>query len=84
MINDDRLPLISFTGSIKVGKHVAKAKPSPDDSTRSILELGGNNGIIVTEDADLDTCNTWHFDSVQSGQPDLPICTSTRRDYRTG
>jgi aldehyde dehydrogenase (NAD+) len=75
MINDDRLPLISFTGSIKIGKHVAKAVAGR--LGRSILELGGNNGIIVTEDADLEMATRGIlFGSVgTAGQR----CTSTRR-----
>jgi aldehyde dehydrogenase (NAD+) len=75
MINDDRLPLISFTGSIRVGKHVAKAVASR--LGRSILELGGNNGIIVTEDANLDLAvRGIAFGAVgTAGQR----CTSTRR-----
>ena len=50
MINDERLPLISFTGSVRVGRHAAQAVARR--LGRSILELGGNNGIIVSEDAD--------------------------------
>ena len=75
MINDDRLPLISFTGSIRVGKHVAQAVASR--LGRSILELGGNNGIIVTEDANLDLAvRGIAFGAVgTAGQR----CTSTRR-----
>jgi len=75
MINDERLPLISFTGSIRVGKHVAKAVAGR--LGRSILELGGNNGIIVTEDADLDLATRGIlFGAVgTAGQR----CTSTRR-----
>jgi len=52
MINDCRLPLISFTGSVRVGRHVAQTVAGR--LGRTILELGGNNGIIVAEDADLD------------------------------
>jgi len=75
MINDERLPLISFTGSIRVGKHVAKTVAGR--LGRSILELGGNNGIIVTEDADLDLATRGIlFGAVgTAGQR----CTSTRR-----
>jgi aldehyde dehydrogenase (NAD+) len=75
MINDERLPLISFTGSIRVGKHVAKAVASR--LGRTILELGGNNGIIVTEDANLDLAvRGIAFGAVgTAGQR----CTSTRR-----
>jgi aldehyde dehydrogenase (NAD+) len=51
MLDDTRLPLVSFTGSVSVGRHVAEAVARR--LGRTILELGGNNGIIVTEDADL-------------------------------
>jgi len=75
MINDPRLPLISFTGSVSAGRHVAQAVAKRLD--RSILELGGNNGIIVTEDADLDLAvRAILFGAVgTSGQR----CTTTRR-----
>ncbi|MCU0234376.1 MAG: aldehyde dehydrogenase family protein [Thermoanaerobaculales bacterium] len=52
MINDPRVPLVSFTGSTAMGRHVAEA--TSRRFGRSILELGGNNAIIVTADADLD------------------------------
>jgi len=52
MINDQRLPLISFTGSTKMGRRVAEAVARRFGKT--ILELGGNNAIIVAEDSDLD------------------------------
>jgi aldehyde dehydrogenase (NAD+) len=75
MINDHRLPLISFTGSVRMGKRVAEAVARR--LGRSILELGGNNGIIVTEDADLDLAvRAILFGAVgTAGQR----CTSTRR-----
>jgi aldehyde dehydrogenase (NAD+) len=75
MINDGRLPLISFTGSIRVGKHVAQTVGGR--LGKSILELGGNNGIIVTEEADLDLAvRAIVFGAVgTAGQR----CTSTRR-----
>lgn len=75
MINDERLPLISFTGSIRVGKHVAQRVAAR--LGRSILELGGNNGIIVSADADLDLATrAIVFGAVgTAGQR----CTSTRR-----
>jgi len=50
MIHDPRVPLISFTGSTEVGRHVAEVVASR--LGRTILELGGNNGIIVMNDAD--------------------------------
>ncbi|MGH8441502.1 MAG: L-piperidine-6-carboxylate dehydrogenase [Nevskiaceae bacterium] len=52
MANDPRLPLVSFTGSVAVGRQVAQA--CAQRLARSLLELGGNNGIVVMNDADLD------------------------------
>lgn len=52
MIADRRLPLISATGSCGMGRHVGAAVAGR--LGRSILELGGNNAVIVTESADLD------------------------------
>jgi aldehyde dehydrogenase (NAD+) len=52
MLRDRRLPLISATGSTAVGKKVAEAVASRFG--RSILELGGNNAIIVMDDANLE------------------------------
>ncbi len=75
MINDPRLPLISFTGSIRVGRRVAQQVAGR--LGRAILELGGNNGIIVNNDADLDLAvRAIVFGAVgTAGQR----CTSTRR-----
>ena len=75
MVNDERLPLISFTGSISVGKQVAQAVAAR--LGRCILELGGNNGIIVSADADLDMATrAIVFGAVgTAGQR----CTTTRR-----
>jgi len=75
MLNDRRLPLISFTGSTQVGEHVAATVAKRFG--RSILELGGNNAIIVTEDANLDLATrAILFGAVgTAGQR----CTSTRR-----
>ncbi len=52
MAADARLPLISATGSTAMGKSVAVTVAKR--LGRSLLELGGNNGCIVTESADLD------------------------------
>ena len=75
MINDARLPLISFTGSIRVGRHVAQTVAGR--LGRCILELGGNNGIIVSAGADLDLATrAIVFGAVgTAGQR----CTTTRR-----
>ncbi len=51
MLTDKRLPLISFTGSVAMGKRVSQMVAKRLGKT--ILELGGNNAIILTEDADL-------------------------------
>jgi aldehyde dehydrogenase (NAD+) len=75
MAEDRRLPLISFTGSTKVGRTVARTVA--DRLGRSLLELGGNNAIIVAADADLDLAvRAIVFGSVgTAGQR----CTTTRR-----
>jgi acyl-CoA reductase-like NAD-dependent aldehyde dehydrogenase len=52
LINDARVPLISFTGSTKMGRHVNET--TARRFGRSILELGGNNAIVVAEDADIE------------------------------
>jgi len=75
MINDERLPLISFTGSTQMGRRVSEAVARRFG--RTILELGGNNAIIVAGDADLEMAvRTILFGAVgTAGQR----CTSTRR-----
>jgi len=75
MLGDPRLPLISFTGSTQVGEHVAEVVARRFG--RTILELGGNNAIVVTEDANLDLATrAILFGAVgTAGQR----CTSTRR-----
>jgi aldehyde dehydrogenase (NAD+) len=75
MVADTRLPLISFTGSTKVGRTVAQGVAGR--LGRTILELGGNNAIIVAADADLDLATRGIlFGAVgTAGQR----CTSTRR-----
>jgi len=75
LLNDRRLPLISFTGSTAVGRHVAETVARRFG--RTILELGGNNGIIVAPDADLDLATrAILFGAVgTAGQR----CTTTRR-----
>ena len=51
-LQDKRLGLVSFTGSTKTGRHVAKEVSGRFGKT--ILELGGNNAAVVMPDADLD------------------------------
>ncbi len=75
LTEDARLPLISFTGSIPTGRKVAQTVAGR--LGRSLLELGGNNAIIVEKDADLDlVVRGVLFGAVgTAGQR----CTSTRR-----
>lgn len=75
MTSDERVPLVSATGSIRMGKIVGQAVASR--LGKSILELGGNNAIIVTPEADLKmTVIGAVFGAVgTAGQR----CTSTRR-----
>jgi aldehyde dehydrogenase (NAD+) len=75
LIADPRIPLVSFTGSTPVGRHVAEVVAGR--LGRTILELGGNNGIIVMDDADPDlVLRAVLFGAVgTAGQR----CTSTRR-----
>lgn len=75
MVDDPQLPLISFTGSTAVGRLVAERVGRR--LGRSILELGGNNAIIVAEDADFKKAvPSIVFGAVgTTGQR----CTSTRR-----
>jgi aldehyde dehydrogenase (NAD+) len=51
LVKDYRVEIVSFTGSVAVGKHIA----SVAGYKKVILELGGNDPIIIMEDADLDT-----------------------------
>jgi aldehyde dehydrogenase (NAD+) len=75
MVNDRRVPLISATGSCHMGRTIGEALAKRIG--RGLLELGGNNAIIVTKDADLDMAlRGIVFGAVgTAGQR----CTSTRR-----
>jgi aldehyde dehydrogenase (NAD+) len=75
MAADTRIPLVSATGSTRMGKAVGAAVAAR--LGRSILELGGNNAIIISKDADLDIAMLGSlFGAVgTAGQR----CTSTRR-----
>lgn len=50
LVLDERVELVSFTGSVAVGKHIAKTA----GYKKLVLELGGNDPLIILEDADLD------------------------------
>lgn len=75
LIEDTRIPLISFTGSVGSGR--VAAKTVAERLGKCILELGGNNGVIITEHADLDLAviSTLFGAVGTAGQR----CTSTRR-----
>ena len=75
LIHDRRVPLISATGSCRMGRHVASVVAGR--LGRSLLELGGNNMVIVNKDADLDLAlRAVAFGAMgTSGQR----CTTTRR-----
>jgi len=75
LANDKRIPLVSATGSTRMGKAVASAVAAR--LGRALLELGGNNAIIVSKDADLDIAIRGAvFGAVgTAGQR----CTTTRR-----
>ncbi|MFH1891536.1 MAG: aldehyde dehydrogenase family protein [Candidatus Zixiibacteriota bacterium] len=75
LLNDSRIPLISYTGSTRIGKRIAEVVSSRFGKT--ILELGGNNALIVTPSADLElAAKAVLFGAVgTAGQR----CTSTRR-----
>ncbi len=73
--HDERIPLVSATGSTRMGKAVSAAVGARLGT--SLLELGGNNAIIITENADLDmTLVGAVFGAVGTGGQ---RCTSTRR-----
>ena len=73
--NHKRISLVSFTGSTRIGRHVSKTVAERFGNT--ILELGGNNAIIVSEHADINMVLVGAvFGAVgTAGQR----CTSTRR-----
>jgi L-aminoadipate-semialdehyde dehydrogenase len=75
LVADPRVPLISATGSVRMGREVGKVLA--DRFGRALLELGGNNGIVVMGDADLDLAlRAVLFAAVgTAGQR----CTTTRR-----
>lgn len=75
LARDENIPLISATGSVRMGKAVSKTVS--ERLGRSLLELGGNNAIIITENANLDIAIRGAlFGAVgTAGQR----CTTTRR-----
>lgn len=54
LVQDERVEVVAFTGSVAVGKHLSKSV----GYKKLVLELGGNDALIVLEDADLDLAVT--------------------------
>ena len=77
MTNDERIPLISATGSIPMGRAVGSRTVAAAAWAKTILELGGNNAIIISKHADIEMAiRAVVFGAVgTAGQR----CTSTRR-----
>ena len=75
ILDDGRVPLVSFTGSTPMGRRVAEKVGRR--LGRTILELGGNNAVVVLDDADLELAlRAIVFGAIgTAGQR----CTSTRR-----
>jgi aldehyde dehydrogenase (NAD+) len=75
LIRDPQVPLVSFTGSVRMGRHIGQTVKAR--LGRTLLELGGNNAILVTPSADLQLAvPAILFGAVgTAGQR----CTSTRR-----
>lgn len=75
MIRDQRLPLISATGSTRMGRHVSQVVA--ERMGKCLLELGGNNALVVMDDADQEMAlRAVVFGAVgTAGQR----CTTTRR-----
>ena len=54
LLTNDKVDLVTFTGGVAIGKHIARTA----GYRRLVLELGGNDPIIVMDDADLDEAST--------------------------
>jgi len=73
LIKDDRVDIVSFTGSVAVGKKIAVTA----GYKKVILELGGNDPIIIMEDADLDLAA--HLAAEGSFRNSGQRCTAVKR-----
>lgn len=73
LVQDARVELVSFTGSVAVGKHIAAAA----GYKKVILELGGNDPLIVLDDADLDLAV--HLAAEGSFRNSGQRCTAVKR-----
>lgn len=73
LVQDPRVDIVSFTGSVQVGKHIA----STAGYKKVILELGGNDPLIVMEDADIDLAV--HLAAEGSYRNSGQRCTAVKR-----
>jgi putative phosphonoacetaldehyde dehydrogenase len=73
LVKDPRVDIVSFTGSIAVGKRIAATA----GYKRTVLELGGNDPIIIMEDADLDLAA--HLAAEGSFRNSGQRCTAVKR-----
>ncbi|MBS1596978.1 MAG: phosphonoacetaldehyde dehydrogenase [Bacteroidetes bacterium] len=73
LIKDPRIDLVSFTGSVAIGKRIA----SIAGYKKLILELGGNDPLIIMEDADMDTAV--HLAAEGSYRNSGQRCTAVKR-----
>lgn len=73
LLTNEHIDLITFTGGVPIGKHIARTA----GYKRTVLELGGNDPLIVMEDADLDRASTLAVSGAtkNSGQR----CTAVKR-----
>lgn len=75
LIQDERVELVSFTGSVSVGKRIAATA----GYKRLVLELGGNDPLIILEDADLELAA--HFAAEGSFRNSGQRCTAVKRIF---
>jgi aldehyde dehydrogenase (NAD+) len=73
LVKDPRIDIVSFTGSVAVGKRIAASA----GYKKVILELGGNDPLIIMEDADLDTAV--HLAAEGSFRNSGQRCTAVKR-----
>jgi aldehyde dehydrogenase (NAD+) len=73
LVKDPRVEIVSFTGSVAVGKHIA----STAGYKKVILELGGNDPLIIMEDANLD--KAVHLAAEGSFRNSGQRCTAVKR-----
>ena len=75
IVKHPKIPIITFTGSVKTGKRIAKI--SAENLKKVSLELGGKDPVIVCDDADIEVAakGTCWGGFVNAGQ----VCTSIER-----